>query len=106
MSSASLIKNIYNSLNIPFAQVQHINLRQEAAKTAIARYQVTKLLASNAWTTGDFSQIADLGSVPDPRNPDYETPVAALQQLYNQLAAQYPGTPPSDSAVSPPSPHI
>ena len=105
MSSSALVKSIGNQLNFPWVP-QHLNLRQEAAKTAIAQYQVTKSLAQNAWDTGDFSSIADLGSVPDPRNPDYETPVSALQDLYNQLAAEYPGQPPADVAQSPPSVHL
>lgn len=106
LSKTSLIKNIYESLNIPFAQVQHINLRQEAAKTAIARYQVTSNLAQQAWTSGDFQPISDLGSVPDPQNPDYEIPVDQLQQLYNTLAAEYPGQPPSETATPLPSVHL
>ena len=76
-------------------QPQEINLKQEAARTAMARYQVTKSLAANAWSTGDFAPIANLGSVPDPRNPDYETPVSDLQALYAQLAADYPGQNPA-----------
>ena len=95
MSTDALVKNIYASLNIPMFQPQEINLKQEAARTAMARYQVTKSLAANAWSTGDFAPIANLGSVPDPRNPDYETPVSDLQALYAQLAADYPGQNPA-----------
>ena len=93
MSTKSLVKNIYESLNIPFAQVEHINLKQEAASTALAQYHVTSQLAQNAWETGNFQPIADLGSVPDPRNPDYETPVSELEQLYQNLSTEYPGQP-------------
>ena len=95
MSTDALVKNIYASLNIPMFQPQQINLKQEAARTAMARYQVSKSLAANAWSTGDFAPIANLGSVPDPRNPDYETPVSDLQALYAQLAADYPGQDPA-----------
>ena len=97
MNSSQLIKSIGNQLNFPWVP-QTINLRQEAARTAIDQYQVTAQLASNAWQTGDFSQIADLGSVPDPRNADYETPVSDLEQLYNSLASAYPGQAPQDTA--------
>jgi hypothetical protein len=102
MSDTALLKNIGESLNFPWAP-QHLNLRQEAAKTAMAQYEVTKSLATNAWDTGDFQPISDLGSVPDPRNDDYETPVSELEQLYNQLAQEYPGQPPSTTAPDLPS---
>ncbi len=103
-NTSSELKNIYESLNIPMFQVQHINLRQEAAKTALARYQVTKSLATTAWETGNFQPISDLGSVPDPRNADYETPVSELEQLYAQLSKEYPGTSPDE--VAPPLPTV
>jgi hypothetical protein len=106
LSSGALVKNIYESLGVPMIQPQHINLKQEAAKTAAARYQVTKSLTDQAWQTGDFSSIADLGSVPDPRNPEYETPVATLQQLYAQLQKEYPGVPPATVAQSLPALHL
>ena len=105
MSSAALVKSIGNQLNFPWVP-QHLNLRQEAAKTAIARYQVTKNLTSQAWDTGNFQPIADLGSVPDPRNPDYETPVSALQALYATLAKEYPGQNPADVAAPLPAAHL
>lgn len=105
MNSSQLIKSIGNQLNFPWVP-QTINIRQEAARTAIDQYQVTKQLAANAWQTGNFSAIADLGSVPDPRNADYETPVTDLQQMYNTLAKAYPGIPPSESAQPLPSVHL
>jgi hypothetical protein len=105
MSNAALVKSIGNQLNFPWVP-QSLNLKQEAGKTAIAQYQVTKQLALNAWQTGDFSQIADLGSVPDPRNADYETPVNDLQVLYNSLAKAYPGVPPDQVAQPLPSLHL
>ena len=105
LSSVGLVKSIGNQLNFPWVP-QSLNLKQEAAKTAIAQYQVTKSLASNAWSTGDFSQIADLGSVPDPRNADYETPVSSLQTLYDELSKAYPGVPPDQVAQPLPSLHL
>lgn len=106
LSGAALTHHIFDSLGLLMETPQQINLKQEAAKTAIARYQVTKNLASNAWKTGDFSGIADLGSVPDPRNPAYETPVSDLQKLYDQLAKSYPGAPPADVAQPLPAVHL
>ena len=105
MSDTELLKSIGEQMNFPWVP-QHINLKQEAAKTAIAQYQVTSQLAQNAWQTGDFQPISDLGSVPDPRNPDYETPVSDLEQMYNQLAEEYPGQSPADTATPLPSVHL
>jgi hypothetical protein len=105
MSDSDLIKSISNQLNFPWVP-QQINIKQEAASTAIAQYHVASQLAQNAWETGDFQPISDLGSVPDPRNPDYETPVSDLQQMYNQLAEEYPGQSPSDTATPLPSVHL
>lgn len=105
MNDSQLVKSIGNQLNIPWIP-QQVNLRQEAARTAIDQYQVTKTLAANAWQTGNFSAIADLGSVPDPRNADYETPVTDLQQIYETLSKAYPGIPPSETAQPLPALHL
>lgn len=105
MPRGTLEKHLFESLNFPWVP-QQLNLKQEAARTAIAQYHVTASLAKNAWQTGDFSQIADLGAVPDPRNPDYETPVSTLQQLYDELSKQYPGVPPSTVAQKLPALHL
>ena len=105
MNDETLLKSIGEQMNFPWVP-QHINLRQEAAKTAIAEYHVSSQLATNAWETGNFQPISDLGSVPDPQNPDYETSVSALEALYKQLAAEYPGQAPSDTAPSLPSVHL
>jgi hypothetical protein len=95
---------IFSALGIPFAQVQHINLKQEAAKNEISRYQVAAAAASSAWSSGDFSQIAGYPSVPDPLQPDYNISPAALQALYNELLRQSGGQPPSEVAVPLPAP--
>ncbi|MDA4120162.1 MAG: hypothetical protein OK436_06200, partial [Thaumarchaeota archaeon] len=50
MNSSQLVKSIGNQLNFPWVP-QTINTRQEAARTSIAQYQVTKQLAANAWQT-------------------------------------------------------
>jgi hypothetical protein len=105
LSGLALAKNIGQSLNFPWVP-QHINLNQEAARTAIAQYQVTKQLAANAWQSGDFSQIQDLGSVPDPRNADYETPVSQLELMYSELSKAYPGVPPDQVAQPLPAYHL
>jgi len=84
--------------------VQHINLRQEAAKAEVSRYQLAATAAQNAWSSGDFSQIAGYPSVPDPLQPDYNISPAALQALYNELLRQSGGQPPSEVAVPLPAP--
>ena len=95
-------KTIFSALNIPFAQVQHLNLKQIAAKDELDRYHVTSQAASNAFQSGDFSTIAPLSSVPDPLNADYDVSPKNLSELYNQLLQQYPGQPPSETALPPP----
>lgn len=96
-------KTIFEALNIPFAQVQHLNLKQIAAKDEIDRYHVASTAASNAWESGDFAAISGLSSVPDPQNPDYEVSPGYVQNLYNQLLQEYPGQAPSETAIPPPS---
>ena len=95
-------KKIFEALNIPFAQVQHLNLKQIAAKDELDRYHVASTAASNAWQSGDFAAISGLSSVPDPQNPDYEVAPGYVQGLYNQLLQEYPGQAPSETAVPPP----
>jgi hypothetical protein len=99
----AFFKQIFNALNVPFAQVQNLNMKQLAAKGEMARYQVAKQLSTNAWQTGDFSAIQNLPTVPDPVNTEYDITPSALEALYHSLAAQYPGLPPSETATPPPS---
>ena len=96
-------KQIFQSLNIPFAQVQHINVKQIAAKDEIARYDVAKEAAQNAFDSGDFSTLAGYSNVPNPLNPDYDITPGQLQAVYNAALAQYPGQAPA-AAVTPPPP--
>ncbi|HUZ82359.1 MAG TPA: hypothetical protein VMU73_08940, partial [Gaiellaceae bacterium] len=94
-------KSVFNSLNIPFAQIQKINVRQIAAHDEIARYNVAKTAAQNAFSTGNFSGLAGYSSVPNPLNPDYEISVTALEALYNQALAATPGVAPVASLTPP-----
>lgn len=97
-------KLVFENLNIPFAQVQRLNLRQLAVKGELARYKVAEQAAQNAWQSGDFSGLVGYSSVPNPLNTDYNITPAALQALYQQAQQQYPGLPPSETVPSPPSP--
>jgi hypothetical protein len=97
-------KSIFNDLNIPFAQVQKINVKQIAAHDELARYQVAKQAATNAFQSGDFSTLAGYSSVPNPLNPDYEITPAELEAIYNTALAQYPGQQPVNVVLPPRSP--
>ena len=88
----SYAKAIFQSLNIPFAQVQHLNLPQIAAKHEVDRYQQAKNDALNAWQTGDFSTLMKYpGTVPDPLNAGYNITPAALYAQYEKALKAYPG---------------
>lgn len=97
-------KSVFESLNIPFAQVQKINVKQIAAHDETARYQVAKQAAENAFDSGDFSLLKGYSSVPNPLNPDYDITPAQLAAVYNAAAQQYPGTAPVEVLTPPPTP--
>jgi hypothetical protein len=97
-------KTLFNDLNIPFAQIQRINVKQIAAKSSNARYTVAKQAAQNAFDSGDFSGLAGYTAVPNPLNPDYEITPQALQKLYSDTLARYPGQNPRDVLLPPPTP--
>ena len=98
----SFYKSIFNSLNIPFAQVQKVNLKQMAAKDETARYEVAEKASQNAFQSGDFSQLKGYSNVPNPLNPDYEISVQQLEAVYNNALAQYPGQAPINVLLPPP----
>jgi len=97
-------KSIFEDLNIPFAQVQKLNVKQIAVSDEIARYDVAKGAATTAFQTGDFSPLAAYSSVPNPLNPDYEVTPAQLQAVYQAALQAYPGLPPVESVTPPPTP--
>lgn len=96
------INDITTALGIPFTP-ETINLRQMAAKNEISKYQVAEQLANHAWDTGDFSQIMDLPSVPDPLNTLYNITPTQLLALYNYYKGQAPADV-APSEVAPPLP--
>jgi hypothetical protein len=97
-------KQIFEELNIPFAQIQKINVKQIAAKDEVARYDVAKQAATNAFSTGNFALLNGYASVPNPMNPDYEITPQQLQAVYNAALAEYPGQNPADVLTPPPTP--
>lgn len=100
----SFYKSVFESLNIPMAQLQHINVKQIAATDEIARYNVAKQAAQNAFSSGDFSSLRGYSSVPNPLNPDYEISPVQLAAVYNAAAVEYPGVAPIEVLTPPPAP--
>ena len=92
---AAFRKYLFESFNIPFANVQQINLKQLAAKNEIDKYQVAAKAATTAISSGTFKQLTGYPNVPYPLNPIYNITPAQLEQLYQQSMQQY-GVPPSD----------
>jgi hypothetical protein len=100
---AALTKTIFESLNIPFAQVQHINLKQIAAQQEIDRYQAASTAAQSAFQSGDFGALGNVPNVPNPLQTDYNISTPSLEELYNQTLKQT-GLPPSEVLPSLPAP--
>ena len=100
---AAFTKVIFESLNIPFAQVQHINLKQIAAQQEIDRYSAASSAAQTAFQTGQFGSLGNVSSVPNPLQTDYNIAPADLEALYNQTLKQT-GLPPSEVLPSLPAP--
>lgn len=99
-------KKLFESLNIPFAQEQHINLRQISAKDEVSRYQQASAAARTALDTGDFSQLDQYpGTVPDPMGTAYNVTPAYLKALYDQTEKQY-GLPPTEALAPLPTPAL
>lgn len=96
-------KGLFQDLNIPMAQVQHINVKQIAAKDEVARYGVAKQAAATAFETGNFALLNGYANVPNPLNPDYDITPKQLAAVYNAALAQYPGQAP-DTVIAPPPP--
>jgi hypothetical protein len=100
----SFAKVIFGALNIPFAQVQHLNLKQIAATQEIDRYQQAEQASEQAFQTGDFAALSGYGPVPNPLQLDYNISPAQLQAVYNASLAELPGIPPSEALPSLPTP--
>lgn len=71
---SAFAQKVAESLNVPFFNVQHINLRQIAATNELDRYSIASNAAYEAASTGDMSYIAGYPStaeLPDPLNTEY-----------------------------------
>jgi hypothetical protein len=102
---AAYAKTIFTSLGIPFANIQHLNLKQIAASNELSRYQVAAQAAQLAWETGNFSPLAGYPSVPDPLQPDYNVTPESLEKLYKSVLAQT-GQPPAQVTPELPAPAV
>jgi hypothetical protein len=106
-SSNQFYKKIMTALNVPFLQEQSLNLRQISAASEAKRFNQAKYAALDAWQSGDFSALLQYpGTVPDPRNDNYQITPAALQQLYTEYQRAAPGQPPSGVATPLPNPPL
>jgi hypothetical protein len=100
---ASFTKLIFESLNIPFAQVQHVNLKQIAAQQEIDRYTTASAAAQSAFESGDFSGLGNVASVPNPLQTDFNISPTNLEAVY-KAALKQTGLPPSEVLPSLPAP--
>lgn len=98
-------KDIYESLNIPFFNIQHLNLKQIAAKQAIDKYETAKAAATTAITTGTFTQLSGYKTVPYPINDVYNITPKQLELMYQEAMTQY-GLPLAAVAQPPRSPSL
>jgi hypothetical protein len=98
----SFARQIFGALNIPFAQVQHLNLKQIAARQEIDRYRSASQAATQAWQSGQFDALSGYGAVPNPLQLDYNISPAQLQAIYQAALAQGGGLAPSE--IVPPLP--
>ena len=98
-------QKIAESLNIPFFNIQHINLRQIAATNELDRYSIAENAAYEASTTGDLSYIAGYPStaeLPDPLNTEYNITPEYISAM-TQESEERTGLPFYETTQPPPS---
>lgn len=101
-------QKIAESLNVPFFNVEHINLRQIAAQNELDRYSIAENAAYEAATTGDMSYIAGYPStaeLPDPLNTEYNISPAYIEAMSQESEAKT-GLPFYETTPAPPNPAI
>lgn len=105
-SPGGFAKKIAESLNVPFLDVQHLNLRQIAAKQELSRYSQAENDAFSALNTGDFSTLDKYpGTVPDPMGTGYEVTPSYLKALYDETEKRF-RLPPTEALPQLPTPQI
>lgn len=101
-------QKIAESLNVPFFNVQHINLRQIAASNELDRYSIASNAAYEASTSGDMSYIAGYpatAELPDPLNTEYNVSPAYIQAMSQESEAKT-GLPFYETVTPPSNPPI
>ena len=106
MSDSELLKSIGEPVELPLGSPAH---QLEAGSGQDGHRPVPRHFINWPRTPGrqaTSSPSLTSGACPDPRNADYETPVSDLEAMYNQLAKEYPGQAPADTATPLPSVHL
>lgn len=100
---AAFKKSILESLNVPFFNVQHLNLKQMEARTEVERYGIAETKARTAEYTGTFTLIKGYPTVPYPTQSVYNITPEKLEEMYN-ASMKETGLPPQDMAkyIQPP----
>lgn len=108
-------KKIFQSLNIPFFQVQQINLRQIAAQNEMDRFTIAANAAYEAASTGNLSGSGGLDNniyaypanaqLPDPLNTQYTVTPAYIEAMTAESEKKY-GLPFTETTVKPPNPAL
>ena len=101
-------KKVFESLNVPFFQLQHINLRQIAAQNELDRFSIAQNAAYEAASTGDMSYIAGYPStaqLPDPLNTRYNVTPAYIEAM-TQRSEAATGLPFTETVTPPSNPPL
>lgn len=102
---SAFAQKVAESLNVPFFNVQHINLRQIAATQEIDRYSIASSAAYEAASTGDNKYIAGYpatAQLPDPLNTEYNVTPDYIRAM-TQQSEDTTGLPFLATAKPPPS---
>lgn len=102
---AQFKKDIFESLNVPFLNVQHLNLRAISAKDQDDRYDQALAAAQTAIQSGTFASLKGYGTVPDPLNDVYNVSPAMLQSMYENSVSST-GLSPAETTAGPKSPNL
>ena len=102
---AGFTKAVFESLNIPFAQVQHINIRQTAVRQELDRYhQAANAAAAYEQGKAPASSLTGYTDLPNPQNPIYALSPAQLEAIVAGTEQTTPGLPASATLTSLPTP--
>ena len=97
-------KTIFESLGVPFLQLQDVSKQQIQASVGVARYEVAKQAAATAFQTGQFGTLQGYTYVPNPLNAAIPITPQQLEAIYNEALRAYPGQAPINTLTPPPTP--